>query len=101
MVKTVIGVAASAVATGAAIITIAYTSSNRDARQHDINRAVCTAVVRLDAAITDSLHRSLTNIPKLQYYKMHPDELRQQRAEIEQTLKKFRPPPECGKGVTT
>lgn len=95
MWKTAIAVAAAAIATAGALLVIAQTTTQRDARQNDINTAVCTAVVKLDGAITDTLIRSLKSIPKLAYYKAHPQEREQQLKEVKQTLKEFVPPPEC------
>jgi hypothetical protein len=96
MLKTAIGVTAASIATAAALSTIAITVHNRDSRQADINAAVCHAVVKLDGAITDSLNRSLTAIPKIQYYKDHPDERKAQLANIRDDINNFKPPPECG-----
>ena len=96
MVRTAIAVAAASVATASSLFTISLYAHDRAARQNDINQAVCLAVVKLDTAITDTLKRSLANIPKVQYYREHPAELRAQQADIRRSLKKFVPPPECG-----
>jgi len=101
MVKTVIGVSAASLATAAAAVTLTITAHQRGSQQMDINRAVCTAVVRLDEAISDTLRRSLVNIPKLDYYKQHPADLARQERDIRETLKKFVPPPECNKNGAT
>lgn len=95
MIRTAITVAAASLATAASFVTVSTVGHAHEARQQDINSAVCKAVVKLDGAITDSLHRSLVNLPKLAYYQQHPDELASQKAEVRETLKTFRPPPEC------
>ena len=95
MLKTVIVVAAASLATAVSLIAIALYAHNRDERQADINKAVCLSVVKLDAAITDSLRRSLVQLPKLQYYRDHPDELQTQRSEVRRSLANFVPPKEC------
>ena len=96
MLKTVIAVSSASVATAGAIVAIGIVAHQRTDHQTDINRAVCAAVVQLDAAITNSLRRSLTNIPKLQYYKDHPAERDAQLADVRQSINDFKPPPECG-----
>jgi hypothetical protein len=95
MTRTIVAVFAAAVATAACLVLIAVYSSQRDQRQSDINKAVCQAVVKLDGAVTDSLKRSLKNLPKIAYYKDHPDELAIQQEQTRETLKEFIPPTEC------
>lgn len=81
----------------ASIGAVSYTFYQREGSQRDVNAAVCRAVVRLDGAISESLRRSLDNIPKLAYYQHHPAEMRSQLREVRRSIRKFVPPPECGK----
>jgi hypothetical protein len=95
MWKTTIAIAAAALSTAGALLVIAQTTTQRDQRQQDINRVVCQAVVKLDGAISDSLRRTLTALPKIAYYKEHPQELAVQLADTRETLSEFVPPVEC------
>lgn len=81
--------------------TVAYSFYQREESQRDINHAVCLAVVKLDGAITASLHRSLRSLPTASYYKEHPDELKKAQSDTRKTLETFKPPPECGKTGAT
>lgn len=52
---------------------------------------ICVAVNNLNSTITASLLRNRRNLPRLTYYREHPGELRIARAEIDATLRTFRP----------
>ena len=95
MKKTFITVAAASLAILAALTSIAIYAKQRDARQSDINKAVCVSVVRLDLAISETLQRSLKSLPKIQYYREHPAELRTAQRETRISLRKFVPPRAC------
>ncbi len=81
---------------GVALIVRFNSTNLKVERQKAINTAVCSAVVHLDAAITQSLRRSLTDLPKIAYYKAHPTELATQQREVRRSLKTFLPPKACG-----
>jgi hypothetical protein len=59
---------------------------------------ICTRINNINIIITDVLKRSKQNIPKLMYYKQHPDEMRDQIAQINHEIYRFRPRT-CGTGV--
>lgn len=59
--------------------------------QKETNHAVCVALNNENKLITDTLHRSLRNTPKLAYYHQHPQELAAVLAEIREELHTFRP----------
>lgn len=102
MVRTVIATAAAAVAVGSSLIAIAAYSHQRDNNQQSINQAVCTAVAKLDNAITNTLKRTQKNLPHVAYYQEHPGELATQQQQIVREIRQFRPPPECNQeGVGT
>jgi Skp family chaperone for outer membrane proteins len=52
---------------------------------------VCIAIRNLDLVVTRQLQRSKVNLPKLAYFREHPEELAQQQESIEAQLKAFRP----------
>lgn len=64
--------------------------------QEQINRQVCVAVNQFNTVIVDTLKRSRSNIPKLAYFKEHPDELKAQLRTIDKQIILFRQKP-CGK----
>lgn len=70
-------------------LVIAVTVNNHAARSTDAK--ICKAVNRVNTTIVDTLKRSEATIPKLQYYKDHPEELARQEAEIEAEIVKFSP----------
>lgn len=76
---------------GASIVLVGWVVYDNQIQQNKTNQTVCVAVNNLNAAITLSLKRSLVNIPKLAYYKEHPDERDSQLAEVRRTLVTFRP----------
>jgi hypothetical protein len=49
------------------------------------------AVNNIDKIIQAQLRRSLANIPKIMYYKQHPDELRTQLSQVREEIVAFRP----------
>lgn len=67
----------------------------------------CVRVNNINVLATGNLERSLANLPKLQYYKDHQNELNDQLVEIKRQLVKFQPrtctrpkpiPPPKGRG---
>ena len=64
---------------------------NRSDQQAETNHSICVAVNNINRIITQSLERSKHNIPKLAYYRNHPRELREQVAEVNRSLRDFRP----------
>jgi hypothetical protein len=97
MVRTVIATTAAAIAIAVSLMTISIYSRQRDQNQQDINRAVCGAVYKLDKTIITTLSRSRENLPRLAYYKDHPDELARQQVIISREIKAFHPPQACSK----
>ena len=68
-------------------------SSSRD-RQEAQRIAIhqsCVAIQNLNRVITESLHRSRANLPKIQYYQHHPGELSRQLLELDRELLLFQP----------
>lgn len=57
------------------------------------DRQVCVGFNRFDAVITQTLRRSAANLPKLAYFRAHPDELAKQEREIRRQLVLFQPRP--------
>lgn len=101
MVRTVIAAAAASVAIAGSLVSVSVYTTQRDANQKAINQAVCGAVYQLDRTIVAQLQRSQQNLPKLSYYKEHPDELRRQKQDISREIRAFQPPKACGqKGAT-
>lgn len=58
---------------------------------NEANQRICVAVNNINTVITQTLRRSLANVPRLSYYKQHPDELAQQEAEIRREIRRFKP----------
>jgi len=75
----------------ASFLLIGVAIWERKATLDNANHRVCVAIQNLNAAITASLNRSLDNLPKIQYFREHPEELARQRGEIERQLVVFRP----------
>ena len=71
-----------------ALTGLALNTASRESRRTDVH--ICVAVNNLDRAITQSLQRRLTNLPKIDYYKHHPRELNHQLAEIRRELHVFK-----------
>ena len=67
----------------------ALLSAGRD--QNRINHSVCVAVNNINHVITQTLQRSKKNLPRLEYYRHHRRELREQLREVNHALKAFRP----------
>lgn len=59
-------------------------------QQRETNRLVCRAVNQFNAVIASQLQRSALTLPKLAYFRAHPDELAQQEIEIRRQLNLFR-----------
>jgi hypothetical protein len=68
---------------------LAFAASVNDQRKTDHH--ICLAVNNIDKIIQAQLRRSLTNIPKIMYYKQHPDELRTQLVQVREEIVAFRP----------
>lgn len=71
----------------ALVVTVAV--NNHSARSTD--RKICEGVNRVNITIIATLKRNEATIPKLQYYKDHPEELARQEAEIAAEIVKFQP----------
>ena len=68
-----------------------YAVGQRDGAKRDAIHATCVGLQNLNKVITQTLERSKSNLPRLQYYKTHPGELRLQYQEINRELRVFRP----------
>jgi hypothetical protein len=68
---------------------VGLANSVNDQRKTDHH--ICLAVNNIDKIIQAQLRRSLTNIPKIMYYKQHPDELRTQLGQVREEIVAFRP----------
>ena len=55
------------------------------------DKAACVRIEALKSVARSQLHRGLKTLPTLTYYKEHPDELADARAQIHQQLHEFRP----------
>lgn len=53
--------------------------------------SICEGVNNLNAVISQTLQRSKQNLDRLDYYRTHPAEKRQQQREIDRTLRLFEP----------
>lgn len=52
-------------------------------------RSLCRTTNALRTAIRESILRQKKNLPKISYFREHPDEMRDQKAEITQELASF------------
>lgn len=69
----------------------AYAAAQSDGAKADAIHETCVGLQNLNKVITQTLGRSKQNLPKLTYYREHPDELRIQIREINRELLVFRP----------
>jgi hypothetical protein len=57
----------------------------------DQARATCVAVNNINVLITKTLQRSLHNLPRLAYFRDHPEDLQVQSEEIRRQIASFTP----------
>ena len=93
-------------ATGVAIWKVtSVTHENRrlaqkiDTQSIAADRTVCVRINKINGVIAGILERSKKNIPKLSYYKQHPDELQDQLDEVDRQKSQFAQE-DCGKFVS-
>lgn len=74
----------------ASITLVAVSINEAVSTQDRTNRQICVAFNRFNAVMTVTLNRSAVNLPKLAYFREHPDELAGQLDQIRQQIVQFR-----------
>lgn len=74
-----------------AVGAITFALYERKVTLDQTDQRICLALENLNREITMSLKRSRDSIPKLSYYRRHPEEMQRQLVQIDDQIHLFRP----------
>lgn len=72
-------------------LVIGFALYERKATLDRTDRHICVAIQNINEVVTQQLQRTKENLPKVSYFRSHPDELQRQLRQLNEQLIAFRP----------
>lgn len=82
---------ASIVMFASALALLAFGLWDRSRVVNEITHRNCVQIEELKSEIRDQLAQSIRDLPKVAYFRDHPDELLRQRNQLARSVDRFRP----------